>query len=104
MFGTTCPPKGLSGVLRNAAYKYSEGRLAHWMTLMLADRVDVYENLVTDLFHAKVPHPMKERGWKTRMTHRTADRLNRQRNKIVAGVAVLAVVGVAAYVMTRDDD
>ena len=104
VFGTTCPPKGLSGVLRNAAYKYSEGRLAHWMTLMLADRVDVYENLVTDLFHAKVPHPMKERGWKTRMTHKTADRLNRQRNKIVAGVAVLAVVGVAAYVMTRDDD
>lgn len=102
VFGTSCPPKGLSGVLRDVAYKYSEGRLAHWMTLMLADRVDVYESLFTDLAHAKVPHPMKERGWKTRMTHKTADRLNRRRDKIVAGAAVLALVGAAAYVMTRD--
>jgi hypothetical protein len=106
VFGTSCPPRGLSGVLRDVAYRYSEGRLAHWMTLMLADRVDVYESLLTDLTRGKVPHPMKERGWKTRVTHKTADRLNRQRNKIVAVGAVVALAGVAAYVISRmgDDD
>jgi hypothetical protein len=101
VFGTTCPPSGLSGRLRDVAYQYSEGRLAHWMTLMLADRVDVWEGLIDDLVHGKVPHPMHERGWKTRMTHKTADRLNQRRNKIVAVGAAVALAGVAAYVVTR---
>lgn len=106
VFGTSCPPKGLSGVLRDVAYRYSEGQLAHWMTLMLADRVDVYESLVTDLMHGKLPHPMKERGWKTRITHRTADRINRRRDRILAVGAVVVLAGAAAYAVSRlrEDD
>src|SRR4051794_25560044 len=35
VFGTSCPPKGLSGVLRKLAYRrYSEGRAAHWLILL----------------------------------------------------------------------
>src|SRR4051794_4953285 len=42
VFGTAQPTKGLSGALRKVAYaKYSEGRAAHWLLLMAADRVDV---------------------------------------------------------------
>jgi hypothetical protein len=43
VFGTACPPKGISGAIRRYAYKFSEGRLAHWLLLVGADRVDVIE-------------------------------------------------------------
>jgi hypothetical protein len=39
VFGTSTPPKGASGALRKYAYwKYSEGRAAHWLVLIAADR------------------------------------------------------------------
>src|SRR5689334_16453333 len=47
VFGTSCPPTGLSGVIRRIAYRrYSEGRAAHWLLLMLADRINVIEGFV----------------------------------------------------------
>jgi hypothetical protein len=43
VFGTSCPTKGVSGALRKFAYRrFSEGRAAHWLTLMAADRVDSF--------------------------------------------------------------
>ncbi|MEA3216785.1 MAG: hypothetical protein QOJ19_2941, partial [Acidimicrobiia bacterium] len=37
VFGTSCPTKGLSGVLRRTAYRrYSEGQAAHWLVLIAA--------------------------------------------------------------------
>lgn len=44
VFGTAMPPKGLSGVLRKAAYAYPDHWVRHWMVLLLADRVDVWEH------------------------------------------------------------
>ena len=44
VFGTSCPPRLLSGTLRRLAYKIPEHRAEHWMTLLLADRVDVWEH------------------------------------------------------------
>jgi hypothetical protein len=45
VFGTSCPPKGASGAMRKFAYKrYSEGRAAHWLILLAADRVDAIES------------------------------------------------------------
>lgn len=43
VFGTTLPPRGLSGALRRAAYEIADHKPAHWLLLMLADRVDVIE-------------------------------------------------------------
>ena len=44
VFGTSCPPTGLSGAIRKVAYRrYSEGRAAHWLLLLAADRVDAGE-------------------------------------------------------------
>src|SRR4051794_41131544 len=41
VFGTSCPTHGLSGVIRRFSYRrFSEGRAAHWLLLMAADRVD----------------------------------------------------------------
>lgn len=43
VFGTTLPPKGLSGVIRRAAYEIPDHRTSHWLMLLLADRVDAIE-------------------------------------------------------------
>src|SRR5215212_7964160 len=44
VFGTAQPPKGLSGAIRTFSYRrFSEGRAAHWLLLVAADRVDAYE-------------------------------------------------------------
>jgi len=46
VFGTSCPPKGLSGGMRKLAYRrYSEGRASHWLILIAADRVDAAESI-----------------------------------------------------------
>lgn len=44
VYGTAVPPKGMSGVLRKLAYSYPDHLAKHWMVLMMADRVDAWEN------------------------------------------------------------
>jgi hypothetical protein len=46
VFGTAQPPRGLSGLVRRAAYRIPEHKAARWMLLMLGDRVDVWESRV----------------------------------------------------------
>ena len=41
VFGTAQPLHGVSGAVRRLAYRrYSEGRLAHWLLLVVGDRID----------------------------------------------------------------
>jgi len=49
VFGTSVPPSGLSGMIRRRAFRRSENDVLHWMTLMLADRVNVVEGVFQDL-------------------------------------------------------
>ena len=44
---TTVPLKGLSGVLRAAAYKLPDWKPRRWMMLMMADRLDSFESKLT---------------------------------------------------------
>ena len=63
VFGTSCPPKGLSGVLRKVAYaRYSEGRAAHWLILLAADRVDAIESHLTSFASLRPDNPITETG------------------------------------------
>lgn len=62
VFGTACPPKGLSGAIRRYAYKFSEGRAAHWLLLMGADRVDVVESRFQALLRGRPDNPIAETG------------------------------------------
>lgn len=48
VFGTSRPPRGLSGVMRRIAFRRAENDLRHWMLLLAADRVDVVEGLFED--------------------------------------------------------
>jgi len=80
VFGTVCPPKGLSGVLRRFAYKLSEGRLAHWNLLVLADRVDVIESRIGALFRLRPDNAVSEIGLKAEIErHGLRSRLGQRR-------------------------
>lgn len=47
VYGTAQPPRGVSGKMRQMAYSIPEHSAMHWMTLLLADRVDVMEDYMT---------------------------------------------------------
>jgi hypothetical protein len=64
IFGTEVPPSGLSGAIRRFGFRYSENMYRHWLSLLLADRIDVIENFFGDIFHGRIPRLAKERGWK----------------------------------------
>jgi hypothetical protein len=69
VFGTAQPPSGLSGVMRRFAYKFSEGRAAHWMILLYADRVDAAEHHLRSLLSLRPDNPITETGIKAEFTH-----------------------------------
>jgi hypothetical protein len=48
VFGTSVPPRGLSGWMRRAAFRRSENDLRHWTMLLMADRVDVLEHTLEE--------------------------------------------------------
>jgi len=69
IFGSTLPPKGMSGVVRKAAFAYSESDVRHWLLLLLADRVNVGEGLVADLARGHVPNVLGEMGMRAELQH-----------------------------------
>ncbi len=102
VFGSTLPPRGLSGVLRRRAFAYSEARAAHWLILLAADRVDVVESNVRDLARGRVSNPvatglrseLSHHGVRSRFGARRADVNHTWMDPIVtAGPLVLACAG-----------
>jgi hypothetical protein len=60
----------LSGAIRKYSYaKYSEGRAAHWLLLMLADRVDAWENHLKSFLTLRPDNPITETGVLSEFTH-----------------------------------
>lgn len=62
IYGSALPPKGVSGAMRRAAFRWSESNLLHWLILMGADRVDVVEGLASDLASGRIPNIPGEMG------------------------------------------
>jgi hypothetical protein len=93
VFGTSCPPKGLSGRLRDLGYRFSEGRLARWMTLMFADRVDMVEGVVADLAQMRPPNVVREMGLRSEWRY--------NRKEVVKAAAVTAAALGVAYLLLR---
>ena len=90
VFGNACPPRGLSGLIRDFAYHFSEGRLLRWILLIAADRVDMVEELIIDLAHLRVPNIPAEMGLAAELKY------NR---KGLARMAAIAALGAAAFFM-----
>ena len=70
VFGTSCPTRGLSGVLRRLSYRrYSEARAAHWLLLVAADRVDAVESHLVSLVSLRPDNPVTQTGVRSELTH-----------------------------------
>lgn len=94
VFGTVSPPYGLSGILRRFAFKYSENMYRHWLPLILADRINVIEGLLSDVTHGHLPRLGKEAGYDALWKHKPQVMVK----KIVAGAIVLgALAAIAIY-------
>jgi hypothetical protein len=97
VFGTSTPPAGLSGVIRRTAFGYSESQWAHWLLLMLADRVNEAEGVLGDLAQGKVPNLVEEMGLAAEWKY------NREAyvRKMAATVAVTGAVAGIGYLLLR---
>lgn len=63
VFGTSTPPRGLSGALRRYSYaRFGEGRAAHWLLLLAADRVDAVESHLLSLGSLRPDDPVTQTG------------------------------------------
>lgn len=98
VFGSTVHPKGLSGLIRKFAFaKFSEGHWEHWILLMFADRINVFEGLIDDVLKGTRPHLLEERGWNVDKKFKTA------RYKKVIAFSAIAAVGVL-YLLGRESN
>ena len=91
VFGTSTPPSGLSGAVRRHAYKYSEATATRWMTLILADRIDVIQGKLADLKSGIIPNPWVERGWGAEWKH--------NRLKFIGKAATTALIITAGVML-----
>jgi hypothetical protein len=70
VFGTGQPPKGLSGVIRRYSYRrFSEGRAAHWLLLIAADRVDAWESHLRSFGTLRPDNPITQTGVRSEIGH-----------------------------------
>lgn len=55
VFGTSCPPRGLSGAIRIMAYRLPDHAPSHWLLLMLGDRVESWGTRVRRALPVALP-------------------------------------------------
>ncbi|WP_324670958.1 hypothetical protein [Hymenobacter sp. GOD-10R] len=96
VFGEAAPPSGLSGMIRRWAFKYSESNYAHWLPLIMADRVNVVEGVLSDLAHGKVPNIFAEKGYKMEWKY--------NRGPFVLKMATIAAVTTGAILLFTSKD
>lgn len=97
VFGTSTPPAGVSGMVRDAAYKLSENDIRHWLLLFLADRINVVEGIGQDLKNGHVPNVFAEMGGPAEFRHNPA---GLARKALIAS----AVLGAGYYLFRRRQD
>lgn len=91
VFGTGQPPRGFSGWVRRHAFRHSENDLRRWMLLLLADRVNVGEGLVQDLFRGHVPNLYAEMGGRAELRYHPKGAAQ----KAAIGIAAVALLALA---------
>jgi hypothetical protein len=111
VFGTACPPKGLSGVMRRYAYRrYSEARAAHWLLLLAADRVDAVESALGSILAGRPDNPVTETGVLSEPSHhgrasrtgpKRTDRTHQSLDPILVAAPWVVAAASIAYVVVR---
>ena len=106
VFGTSSPPKGISGIMRKYAYRYSEARATHWLILIAADRVDSLESNLQSLFTRRPDNPITESGLtsefshhgiKSRLGQKRADLTHQSLDPLIVGTPWAIRLGVAYF-------
>lgn len=110
VFGTSCPPHGISGALRRYSYRrFSEARAAHWLILIAADRIDSLGSSIRSLATARPDNPITETGIlseyrrhpiASRRGQRRADQRHTALDPILVGAPWL-LRGAAVYLLVR---
>lgn len=110
VFGTAQPPKGLSGAIRRFAYaRYSEGQSAHWLLLIVADRVDTLGSGLRSLMTLRPDNPItetgviaevKRHGLRSRLGRGRADLKHQWVDPVIVGAPWIAG-GIVAYRLVR---
>ena len=93
VFGNTVPPSGLSGMIRRYAFSHSEDRYRHWLPLILADRINMFEGVIEDFRKGYCPNLFAERGLKMELKHNPKG--------FAIKVAMAAAVGLTIYYMFK---
>ena len=93
VFGTTVPPSGLSGMIRRYAFQHSEDRYRHWLPLILADRINMFEGLIEDIKDGQFPNMIKERGLAMEWKH--------NRFGVIKKAATIALTGFIVVSMLK---
>jgi len=88
VFGTSAPPTGWSGKIRDFAFTLSENDIRHWLLLMFADRVNVVEAIGQDLREGHIPNILGEMGIRAELKH----------NPVGFAAKVLVVAGIIGLV------
>jgi hypothetical protein len=97
VFGTASPPMGLSGMIRRWAFRWSENEYNHWLPLILADRVNVVEGIISDIGHGKFPNIWKEKGYNASWKHDRAGLITR------LSIATAIGAGLVLWLTSGDD-
>ena len=109
VFGTAAPLHGVSGAIRRLAYaRFSEGRAAHWLLLILGDRVDAIGAHAKSVVEGRPDNFITESGIGAELNgHPIASRFGRGRADLrhmwldplvyvaPAALAAVAVIAVA---------
>lgn len=95
VYGATVPPSGISGAIRRFAFRYSEGTYAHWLLLVMADRVNMLEGVADDLRHSRMPNVFKESGMRAEWKY------NRKAVVKKAAVASVFIAGAVLLLKSR---
>jgi hypothetical protein len=93
VYGTTVPPKGLSGALRRFAFNFSESNGVHWVALIAADRLQMVEATVDDLRRGHVPNLFAEMGLKAELKHNP--------KRFAMRVGTYALAGIGLYLLLK---
>lgn len=110
VFGTAQPLHGLSGAIRRYAYTYSEGRLAHWLLLILGDRVDIIGSRIKGLLTLRPDNPITESGVLSEFRHgayrahfakNRADRRHQLLDPLVWAGPTLLAAGAVFFAVKR---
>jgi hypothetical protein len=91
LFGTSVPPSGLSGTLRKFSFKYSENDIRHWLMLLFADRINMFEGILSDLLHGYIPNIFAEMGMRSEFKY--------NRNGAIRKIALVAAVTCLGILM-----